>query len=64
MDAKTRRAFVEHVRMLEAASIAGDLTAARSLACMALIKCGDDLPDGPGDGEVIDFMPYLKPVAA
>jgi len=62
MDAKTRAAFVEHVRMLEAAAIAGDVTATKSLACMALLKL--DPPDGPGDGEIIDFMPYLKLVAA
>lgn len=63
MDAKTRAAFVEHVRMLEAAAIAGDMTATKSLACMALLKNGD-APDDPGGGEVIDFAPYLKLVAA
>jgi hypothetical protein len=65
MDRKTRAAFVEHVRMLEAASIAGDITASKSLACMALIKEGEcPSPDDGGGCEVIDFTPYLKLVAA
>lgn len=64
MDVKTRAAFVEHVRMLEAAAVAGDVTASKSLACMALLRHGDGPPDGPGDGEIIDLMPYLKLVAA
>jgi hypothetical protein len=38
MDAKTYAAFVEHVRMLEVAAGAGDLTASKSLACMALSR--------------------------
>lgn len=63
MNAKTRAAFVEHVRMLEAAAIAGDMTASKSLACMALLQ-HDGPPDDPGDGEIIDLMPYLKLVAA
>lgn len=62
MDAQTRRAFVDHVRMLETAASAGDMTAAKSLACMALLRNGD-APDDPGGGEVIDFAPYLKLVA-
>lgn len=60
MDAETRKYFVEHVRELERRSIAGDLFASKSLACMALLTSGD--PD-PGGGEVIDFAPYLKLVA-
>lgn len=61
MDAKTRAAFVDHVHMLEAAAIAGDITASKSLACMALLR--HDPPDNPGGGEIIDFLPYLKLVA-
>lgn len=64
MDAKTRAAFAEHVRMLEAAAVAGDVTASKSLACMALLRHGDEPPDDPGSGEVIDLLPYLKLVAA
>jgi hypothetical protein len=62
MDANTRTAFVEHVRMLEAAACAGDVTAAKSLACMAILRSGDG-PDDPNGGEAIDFTPYLKLVA-
>lgn len=61
MDAETRKHFVEHVRELERRSIAGDLFATKSLACMALLKDGGP-PDDPG-GEVIDFAPYLRLVA-
>jgi hypothetical protein len=64
MDAKTRASFVEHIRMLEVAACAGDMTAVKSLACMALIKEGEcPSPDDGGGGEVIDFAPYLKLVA-
>jgi hypothetical protein len=63
MDAKTRSAFVEHVRMLEAAACAGDQTATKSLACMALLREGNPPDDPDGGGEVVDFAPYLKLVA-
>lgn len=63
MDAETRKHFVAHVRELERRAIAGDEFAARSLACMALLKHDDGPPDDPGGGEVIDFAPYLKLVA-
>lgn len=62
MDAETRKHFVAHVRSLEARAIAGDVDAAKSLACMALLK-HDDGPDDPGGGEVINLVPYLKLVA-
>lgn len=62
MDAETRKHFVAHVRALEERACAGDRDAAKSLACMALLK-HDGAPDDPGGGEVIDFMPYLKLVA-
>lgn len=62
MDVKTRAAFVEHVRMLETAASAGDVTAVKSLACMALLR-GGSAPDDPNGGIVIDLAPYLKLVA-
>jgi hypothetical protein len=62
MDTQTRAAFIEHVRLLETAACAGDATAVKSLACMALLREGD-APDDPNGGEVIDFAPYLKLVA-
>lgn len=62
MDDKTRAAFIEHIRMLESAAVAGDITATKSLACMALLK-HDNPPDDRGGGEVVDFKPYLKLVA-
>lgn len=49
--------------MLEVASAAGDLTASKSLACMALLREGETGPDG-GGGEVVDFRPYLKLVSS
>lgn len=58
MDAETRKHFVAHVRSLEERACAGDLDAAKSLACMALIR-HDDGPE-PDGGVVIDLRPYLK----
>lgn len=59
MTDKTHRAFVAHVRSLEARCIAGDEDATKSLACMALLaegwRPGDDDPDG---GEIIDLAQY------
>ena len=56
---ETRAAFMAHVRDLERLSIAGDLHASKSLACMALLVEGWR-PTDPDGGEVIDLMPYLR----
>lgn len=59
MDPKTNAAFVSHVRHLENMAIGGNESAAKSLACMALLVEGWR-PIDPDGGEVIDLMPYLK----
>lgn len=64
MNPETRAYFVAHVRMLEAAAIAGDATALKSLACMALLRFGAEPDDPDGGGQVVDFAHYLKLVAA
>lgn len=62
MDPQTRLYFVAHVRELERRAIGGDQDAVKSLACMALLT--GDPPDDPGDGEVVDFTPYLTRLVA
>jgi hypothetical protein len=60
MDAETERAFVAHVKDIEASALAGDQHAIKSLACMALLAEGWR-PSGPdGGGEVIEFRRFLK----
>lgn len=58
----TRKAFNEHVRALEERAIDGDIDAAKSLACMALLVEGFPEPD-PDGGEVIDLLPFLRRAA-
>lgn len=60
MDEETRTAFVAHVKDLERLSIAGDMHASKSLACMALLVEGWRPTDPDDGGEVIDLMPYLR----
>lgn len=59
MDEETRAAFVAHIKDLERLSIAGDMHASKSLACMVLLIDGHR-PTDPDGGEVIDFTPYLR----
>ena len=60
IDFETKAAFVKHVRRLEEKAGNGNMNAARSLACMALLVEGWRPTDPSGGGEVIDFAPYLK----
>jgi hypothetical protein len=57
VDEITRAAFVAHVRSLEERACSGDLDAAKSLACMALLAEGHS-PSDPGGGVVIDLSQY------
>jgi hypothetical protein len=57
MDKETETHFIAHVKELERLAIEGDGSAAKSLACMALLAEG--FRPGDGGGEVIDISAFL-----
>lgn len=59
MDKETETHFIAHVKELEKLAIEGDGSAAKSLACMALLAEGFRPGDGGGGGEVIYISAFL-----